>query len=171
VTVHSLVLDEGSELIFEIRDMQGLAGVDFDQILATDSIFLNGGLTDNSMLTISIVSLDSNNNPGLATNFDPEALYAFDFLAANQGIYGFDANSIRLDTSGFLNDPNSNLFQITSNGRTLSLNYSAVPEPAALSLLLIVGCASMMTRRRKSPRQDQPATNRQNSPRSKGPWL
>ncbi len=149
VTVDSLILDEGSELVFEIRDMEGLAGIGFDQILATDSICLDGGMTANSRLTISIVSLDANNDPGLAANFDPGGRYLFDFLTAANGIVGFSADTIRLDTSLFLNDPNTRRFQVSTNGSDLSLNYSAVPEPTGCSLLLLAGLASAMRRRRR----------------------
>ena len=123
--------------------------IDFDQVQLLGSLSLNGGATDLSAINLTVLSLALDNTSGSAANFDASSSYSFEFLTADGGIFGFDANQVRIDSSGFLNAPNSSRFSVSQSGNSLFLNYSAVPEPGCMPLLLVAAC--LARRRERKP--------------------
>ncbi len=146
LNAESMSLYAGSSLEFEIRNASGLAGVDFDQIRLSGGLVLDGGDTYMSAITLDVYSLALDNSTGLASNFDSNRDYAFEFLIADGGITGFDPSQFRIDSTNFLNVPNSDRFYVSSNGSSLILNFSAVPEPSGM-IWLAMSCIGLVLRR------------------------
>ena len=165
--------NDGGTWIWEINDSDGTMGGD----PGWDSLDIDGSL-DLSLLsvggfTISITSLDLDNNVGEAAGFDEFNLnlgdltgyYSFLVAETTLGVIGFDENLFNVDTSDFLNsDPDwewnivlndNNLFLEASAtvqpmfaAPQMSFNLNAVPEPSSIALLGLGGLALMLRRKR-----------------------
>ena len=66
------------------------------------------------------------------------------------GINGFDPDLFTVDTTGFANSLGAGHFYVSQNGNAVDLNFTPVPEPSTLVLLLIgaVGLLAWTWRRR-----------------------
>ena len=67
------------------------------------------------------------------------------------GITGFSANEFVVDTGAFGNSLQGGNFTVLLSGNSLQLQFTPVPEPAALSALVVgvavVGCVRRRVRR------------------------
>jgi fibronectin-binding autotransporter adhesin len=78
----------------------------------------------------------------------PQALqdYSWEIATTSAGVHGFNPANVSIDTSGFAN-AYSGSFALSQTGNDVYLIYSAVPEPASLSMIAM-GAATLMRRRR-----------------------
>ncbi len=138
---------------FEINDATGTMGVNWDQILATNSSINLG-----DALTVRLFGLDSLDASGVVANFDKLSDYTWQFMTA-QSFTGTDFASINwtVDASGFLNNNDisgslSNgsfsIVQVGSNGIGVHYTAAAVPEPAS-GLAVLAIFVAIAARRRK----------------------
>jgi MYXO-CTERM domain-containing protein len=146
VTTGSSSWNSGGSYLIEIADALGSAGTGWDLWNIDGILNVDASTTSNGRFTISLASL-SGDLPGPAANFDLNRDYSWVILQAAGGITGFDPAEISLDTSGFKNSLGGGRFHISSTSTELSLNFSAVPEPAAMALA--GAAASFMLRRRR----------------------
>lgn len=135
LTIADMTWDGGGYL-WEINNATGLQG----GTNGWDLLKINGLLNlDNpdaaTPRTIYVTSLDADNNPGEAENFDPMQNYTWIIATADSGLTGFDPGKFAIDTSAFLNAPDTARFSLSSDGYNLSLTYSAIPEPSTWALL------------------------------------
>jgi hypothetical protein len=124
-TLSSLSFNPGGEYIFEIFDAAGAAGVGYDSLALTGTLDLAAGITSNSRFTVSVVSLDGANAPGLASNFNPTQASSW-LVAATGDIEGFDAAKFNLDVSGFANPLAGGAFSLIESGNELRLTFTPV---------------------------------------------
>jgi autotransporter-associated beta strand protein len=144
VTTGSTTWNSGGSYLIEIADATGSPGQGFDTWLINGQLTLNASPTSNGKFTISLSSLDT-----LAANFDPTQNYSWPILHASDGILNFDPAQFSLDTSAFKNPLASGRFSLSSTSTDITLNFSAVPEPGALTLLVTtVAILSSRTRRK-----------------------
>ena len=172
LTTGSQTWNDGGTWIWEVNDSDGTKGGS----PGWDSLNIEGTLDLTSLsiggFTLSITSLDLENNLGEAAGFDKFNLtlgdltgyYSFIIAETASGILGFDEDLFVLDTSDFLNsDPswdwsivqeNNNLFlEATSTSQVFlsqqfSFGLNAVPEPSSTALLGLGGLALLMRRKR-----------------------
>ena len=135
--VLSLALGSGSVFALNVQDAQGAAGSGYDTAHASGMLALAAGTTTGNQITISLASLNSNGNAGQASNFDPTRNYAFVLVTANGGITGYNPAEFTVNTASFQNGTNGGSFSVVENGNQLLLDYNAVPEPSAWTLLSI----------------------------------
>ncbi len=138
---------------WEINDANGTAG----NLLAGYDVINVGGNLDLTGLTnmnIDIVGLTAGNVIGAVPNFNPTSNYAWTLFDVAGTTTGFDAADF---TPSFLTNfepnnptiPSSGVFSVSQVGNDIVLNYSAIPEPSSI-LLIVTGLGvSMMTRRRR----------------------
>ncbi len=138
---------------WEINDANGTAG----NLLAGYDVINVGGNLDLTGLTnmnIDIVGLTAGNVIGAVPNFNPLNNYTWTLFDVAGTTTGFDAADF---TPSFLTNfepnnptiPSSGVFSVSQLGNDIVLNYSAIPEPSSI-LLIVTGLGvSMMTRRRR----------------------
>lgn len=131
----------------EIQTAGGARGVGYD------SIDVTGGLTFNATLgspfTIRLISLDGSGNPGNVGDFNSSTGYAW-LIAHTDGITGFNASAIQIQTTNFTNSTGIGGFYVTAVGNDVYLNFSPVPEPSTY-LLMLLGLGSGAVLWRKKP--------------------
>lgn len=134
LTTASMTWDGGGYL-WEINDADGLQGsTNGWDLLKIDGLLSLDNPSTATPRTIYVTSLDADNNPGEAENFDPMQTYTWIIATADSGIIGFDPGKFTIDTSAFFNAPDTASFSLSSDGRNLSLTYSAIPEPSTWAL-------------------------------------
>ena len=126
LTVKDLDMRAGAIYEFEVRDTTGAAGIDYDRINVVDILTLQND--PGNPVSINLLSLDVNNDPGEATHFDMSSNYAWTLISAGN-IAGFDPAGFVVDATGFLNAVNG-LFSVSKVGNELKLVYS--PQAVAL---------------------------------------
>jgi len=131
VTTGSTNWNSGGSYVVEI----GASSYDLWQV--TGQLNLNS--TAAHPFTIALTSLDD-------LIFDSTSDHTWEILNARDGIGGLDSDLLALDVSGFKADFGSGRFWFASTTNDLVINFSAVPEPAAMLLLMIA--SSLLVRRR-----------------------
>jgi len=120
---------------WEINDATGLqGGTEGWDLLKINGLLSLDNLSAATPFTIRVTSLNAYNNPGEAENFDPMQTYTWIIATSNSGLTGFDPEKFIIDTSAFLNAPDTTRFSLSSDGYNLSLTYSAIPEPSTWAL-------------------------------------
>ena len=132
VTTGSTNWNSGGSYVVEI----GASSYDLWQV--TGQLNLNS--TAGHPFTIALTSLDD-------LIFDSTSDHTWEILNARDGIGGLDSDLLALDVSGFKADFGSGRFWFASTTNDLVINFSAVPEPAAAMLLLMIA-SSLLVRRR-----------------------
>jgi autotransporter-associated beta strand protein len=136
VTTGSTTWNSGGSYVVELADVVGNPNHDFWQV--EGELLLSA--SPDKPFAISLASLD-----GLI--FDPTRDYSWPILHADGGITGFDPSELILDTSSFKNPIGSGRFSIQSSPTDIVITFSAVPEPPALSLIVITAIAAAHRRR------------------------
>lgn len=138
----------GATYVWEINDATGEAGTNWD-LLSVDGTLSLTGLDAGNPFTIALHSLGLDDEPGLTANFNPTQSYTWILVTTTAGISGFDESTFVVDASGFANAPHSSRFSLSSDGTTLTLTYSAVPEPATWGAMIGIGLLAMAALRRR----------------------
>ncbi len=130
VTTGSTTWNSGGSYLVEISDALAGPGIGWDTWNINGILNLNAGNTSNAHFTIYLSSLDT-----LASNFHPTHDYTWPILQASDGLTPFDPSSISLDTSSFKNPLAAGHFSLESTPTTLTVHFSALPEPANIAFL------------------------------------
>jgi autotransporter-associated beta strand protein len=141
VTTGSTTWNSGGGYLVEIADALAGSGIGWDRWNINGALHLNATSGTNGRFTISLSTLDA-----LAANFDNTHDYTWPILHASDGIIGFDASELTLDTLGFKNNLGGGHFTIENSNSDLVVHFSAVPEPAVMGL---VAAAAGVARRRR----------------------
>ncbi len=129
--VGSLALQSGV-LVVEMNSALGTAGgpVGWDLIASHGMVSVTGPLT------VELISLSLNNQPGDVFDFNPDRSKSWTIIRGGTGGSSiFDPNLLTLDTSGFTNEF-AGRFSLSVLGANIALTYvRPVPEPATMILL------------------------------------
>jgi len=137
----------GGNYQFDIDNANGSAGTNFSQWDITGNLSITSGNTQNSVFTIELDSLTATDSAGLLPNFNPADDYSWKILTSTGGIDGFNTADLAINTNNFQNSFGGT-FSLSSDGDNIFLNYTAVPEPAALSMLGTVYLGLLSRRKR-----------------------
>lgn len=151
VTTGPAMWGAGGTYQWELNDAAGTAGTNWDLWSVNGPLTVASGTTPNSRFTVEVDSLTAGNSPGLALSFDPSHPYTWPIAQATGGVGGFDPSTFTLDTTHFANPINGGTFglALSSNGQTLSVTFTPVPEPGALPLVGVIVGAGLARRRRR----------------------
>jgi len=119
-------------------------------ILGTGSLDLTSpSLTPSNRFTIQLLSLAADNSAGAVSDFDNSSPYAWTVATFDGGISGFNPNHFTVDASqfGVLNDTAGGSFALTTQGNSLVMQFTPVPEPIGLMGLAAVALAARAWRR------------------------
>ena len=152
----------GGSYDWEINSFPGTSGTNWDFLDIGGTLTIDA--TAQNRFIIDVISLLANNGAGEATGFDAFTNYSFAIATAAGGISGFDSSYFNVLTGSFGNSMNpagatsAGSWGVTKSGNNVMLNYTAasiasagataIPEPSALSLLL-VGASLLSLRRRR----------------------
>ena len=158
-TAGNTTLAGGTRYTFEINNATGTAGSSsgWDLLTGVDnSRTLTITATAATPIQINVFSLQANQTPGLAANFDNTQSYTWKIADFDGGISGYSADKFVINTTG----PNGN-FQNALAGGTFStslgesntalyLNFTPVPEPTTVLALAAAGLGGVgLVRRRQ----------------------
>jgi len=117
-------------LVFTITNASSIGGSSLLNINGA----LNVAATPASPFVIRLVSLTAAQIPGAAGGFNLATSQTWPLATATAGFSGFAASSFVVDTSGFSNTF-AGVFNVSTNGNTLQLNYvaSATPPPGLVA--------------------------------------
>jgi hypothetical protein len=133
-----------------VQDANGPAGTGYDLINVSGGL-LNLTAAANT-LTFNLVSLLANGNSGDAVNFNAANNYSWTFATSASAITGFSAGQFHLDASSFTNNLAGGTFSfsLSSDQKSLLLNFAPVPEPSTWALLATgLGTVVLVSRRRR----------------------
>lgn len=137
----------GATLKLEINDSDAGAGLGWDNVSITGTLSLTS--TSSNKFKLELYSLTALNEAGLIGDFSPTTSRSWQFLTASGGIAGFDASAFEIGLGNFQNSINGS-FSVTmsGDGKSLSVQYLAVPEPSS-SMLALCGAFVFLNRRRR----------------------
>ena len=78
---------------------------------------------------------------GAMTNFDGNSNYAWTIATVSGSILNFSADKFSVDTTNVQNPLGTGTFSVQQDSGNLMLNYTAIPEPSALGVLVLTGFA------------------------------
>jgi len=144
--VGSLDIEAGT-LVIEMNSALGTAGGP----LGWDLIASQGMVNVTGPLSLELVSLTLDNQPGDVFDFNPNRSKSWTIIQGGSGGSSiFDPNLISLDTSGFTNDF-AGRFSLSVLGANIALTYMRpVPEPGTLVLAVLGIVALVAVHRRRS---------------------
>ncbi len=136
---------------FGVNSASGAAGSDsgHDLVRITGDLSLTAGVSNR--FTLQLQTFSPGGGAGQLTGFDPNANYAWQIATVSGRITGFDARTFQIDTTGFA-DAYNGTFSVASDGASLYLDYTAVPEPATFVWLggaLLLGVTARRRRTKK----------------------
>ena len=149
----------GGSYEWEVTDVEGVAGTDWDLIQINQGTAGTQTLTitadSGNPFAINVLSLSDPESEGATANWDGSQTYAWVIAEAVDGITGFSEDAFSVDASQFasFNSFGGAFFVSLENSDTeIWLNYTPVPEPSAFALIvgLTGGIAALRRRGRES---------------------
>jgi fibronectin-binding autotransporter adhesin len=155
VTTGDATWGEGGSYLLELASASGIAGTGWDLWNVNGRLDVASGTTANSVFTVRLATLDANDNAALLSDFDAGQDYSWTVLRTTDGIFGFDASHVVLDSAGFANPLNGGSFALVQRGNDLVLNFNTlaapVPEPGTWAMLVAgIGVLGVAARRRNA---------------------
>jgi hypothetical protein len=141
----------GGTYVWEVNDVTGTAGVNWDLSQITGSLTIAAGTTPNSRFTIAAVSLTESNLPGLPAHFDPAQSYQWVIATASSGVTGFDPPKFAIDATQFAS---SGLFALTASGNSMILSFTPTPVPEPVGILAACAVAAGIWYQRRRPARE-----------------
>lgn len=132
---------------FEINNVTGTAGTNWDLISGTGNLTLDGTLASGTF-TIDLISLNGSNGQAALAGFDPDSNYSWN-IATFAGLNGqtFSSGMFTIDTTAFdVFNTYDGSFGVSNSGGTITLEYTAIPEPS-VGVLMVVGIFGWLGRR------------------------
>ena len=137
----------GSRYVFELNSVVANSGsqdfLDIDGFLSILS-------TPANKLTLAISTLNGANSPAPLTDFLASEPYTFNLATAVGGISGFNAAAVAVDATNFINNSMGGRFSIFAQGSSLMLQFTPVPEPGCLAMLVTSAALLGMRRKRRA---------------------
>jgi autotransporter-associated beta strand protein len=143
-----LTFGAGGVYVFDVQNASGVAGTDYDTVNVTGAFTISA--TPSSRFMIAVRSIDPGSGLGGLSNFNSSQPYSWTLVSAGS-ISGFNSLDFSVNTSGFQNSLNGGSFFFSENGSALDLNFTPVPEPSTL-ILMLAGMAAIGARIRRSKR-------------------
>lgn len=151
----------GGNLNWQIHDASGTSGTGYDTLLLEGTLDLSG-LGESTRFNLNLESVANGEMAGDAINFDLAQSYQWLLVTADEGIVLNDPGIVSdlfaihtgayNGTDGFANAFLGNWFvSLGNDGKSLYLNYQAVPEPNLFSMLA-AGAIGMVLFARKRNR-------------------
>lgn len=145
----------GGDFNWQTLDVDGAAGTGFDTLAITGALNLSNLTAAGFSINLWSLSSIGPDVSGNALNFNDASNYQWTLASTTGGVTGFDAANFGIFTganngaAGFSN-AFTGTFSVSADTNNLYLNYTAVPEPSTLVMLL--GGAGMLTllRRRRA---------------------
>ena len=139
LTTGSQTWPGGAVLEWELNDSNGAEGSD----PGWDTLLINGDLTFNAgpqeKFIVQVVSLDSNDQPGPASNFDPANDYVWNIARTTGGVSGFNPSTVTIDTSRLANGLNGKVLRLEVRGNDLVLILERPLPPQVSNVELVAG--------------------------------
>lgn len=155
LTTGSQTWEGGAIYVWELShasDTDDAKGITYDWLNISGTLDITA--TPENKFMIYVASLTEDLTSGATSGFTPGQSYTYILVTASGGITNFSATKFHIDTSAFYNDPpGDGRFAISQIGNNLVLTYTAVPEPAAWSVLLGLALAGLALLRRRSLRR------------------
>ncbi|MBN8503482.1 MAG: autotransporter-associated beta strand repeat-containing protein [Burkholderiales bacterium] len=146
VTTGDTTWGAGGQLLVELADATGVAGMGWDLWTVQGGLSLQSGVTANSRFTVSVSTLGALHQPGALAGFDSSRAWQWLIVDTQSGFQGFDVNRLTLDTQGFLSPLSGGQLSLAVTDGDLYLQFAPVPEPQAWALMLgglgLLRCAS-----------------------------
>ena len=145
---NGLTWNAGGNYDWEIFNINGDAGTDWDLINVQSGSLTFSGLSAGTPFNINIIA------PGALAGWSSATNYSWTILTAGSPISGFNANNFTLNLANFTNNSlNGGLFALELGEGNTSLNLvynTAVPEPGTwLAATLLAGAAGFRAWRKR----------------------
>ncbi len=135
LTFSDLTLAGGSTYELHILNPTGTVGEDLDSIKISSSDTLRFTADANTKFNLKLISLTSTTVAGTATGFSQQN-YNWE-IASSASIVGFSSGIVAIDSSDFsTNLGTGGAFALSTQGTSLMLSFTPVPEPSQAALLL-----------------------------------
>jgi len=131
---------------WEITAVSGSAGSQWDLLDIQGDLTLTA--TAENPFSIDLYTLSIGGAAAALSGFDATLPKSWQIANVTGTINGFDASAITVDTSSFVNDLQGGSFSVSQTSNGLVLNFSPVPEPGSVALL-VAGFAGTLLRRRR----------------------
>ncbi|HRZ87765.1 MAG TPA: autotransporter-associated beta strand repeat-containing protein, partial [bacterium] len=152
LTVGDATFAGNGSLVVKFRDVSGVAGTGWDEIIVTGENGLDITATSGSTFSVALVTLDASGNPGDCDGFDNTVSHSYNIVTTANGIAGFVADKFSLYPAQFTNDLGGGYFTLGQSDKNMVLEFNAVPEPSAFALFMLavpaVFAASRIRRKR-----------------------
>lgn len=142
----------GGNYHWQLHDAAGTAGTGYDLLTIHGTLDLTKLAAGGFLIDLWTLSGTAPEADGPAVNFNPELNYSWTIVSTSDGIVGFKAANFTIhpevhNGAGGFRNPVHGTFSMRQAGNNLVLDYTAVPEPAAL-VLVALGPLVWLRRRR-----------------------
>ncbi len=149
VTTGPATWNSGGQYLVELNDATGTAGTNWNLWNINGSLGLDAGTTPNSKFTLVLQS-GSDEDPGLAADFNDATDYQWLIAEASGDVGGFNPAEFAINTTGFANNFDGGQFGVAQEGNQVYLTFT-VPEPSTI-VLLGVGVLGLLAGARRKQR-------------------
>lgn len=143
---NDLTFAGGGSYLWEIQSGYN-GGYDTDFANVTGKLLVTA--TSANRFTFRLSTLDATGANGALASWDPSQAYSWSLVAANS-ISGYDSNAFNLDVTQFASPLNGGSFSLLTNGNSLTLAFTPIPEPSTYALFALgLGAVALTLRRRR----------------------